>query len=63
MTDHKSTYVEATCAHCEGRGCIYCDKKGCVLVTAPARKCRHCEGDGCIYCGFTGWAGLKGKYD
>jgi len=63
MTDHKRTYVEATCAHCEGQGCIYCDKKGCVLVTAPATKCRHCEGDGCIYCGFTGWAGLKGKYD
>jgi hypothetical protein len=63
MTGKKETYVEATCAHCEGAGCIYCDKKGCVLVAAPARRCRHCEGDGCIYCGFTGWAGLKGKYD
>jgi hypothetical protein len=63
MTGKTGTYVEATCAHCEGAGCIYCDKKGCVLVTAPARRCRHCEGDGCIYCGFTGWAGLKGKYD
>lgn len=63
MTGKTRTYVEATCAHCGGAGCIYCDKKGCVLVTAPARRCRHCEGDGCIYCGFTGWAGLKGKYD
>jgi len=58
-----SHYTEAVCAHCEGSGCIYCDKKGCVLVIAPATKCRHCEGDGCIYCGFTGWSGLKGKYD
>lgn len=59
----EKTYTEAVCAHCEGEGCIYCDKKGCVLVLAPATKCRHCDGDGCIYCGFTGWAGLKGKYD
>jgi hypothetical protein len=57
------TYTEAVCAHCEGNGCIYCDKKGCVLVIDPPTKCRHCEGDGCIYCGFTGWSGLKGKYD
>ena len=57
------TYTEAVCAHCEGDGCIYCDKEGCVLVIDPPTKCRHCEGDGCIYCGFTGWSGLKGKYD
>jgi hypothetical protein len=63
MPEPSKNYTEAVCAHCEGEGCIYCDKKGCVLVIAPAKKCRHCEGDGCIYCGFTGWSGLKGKYD
>jgi hypothetical protein len=63
MTDTQTIYTKAVCTHCEGAGCVYCDKKGCVMVRAPARKCRHCEGDGCIYCGFTGWAGLKGKYD
>jgi hypothetical protein len=59
----KSSYTEVTCAHCDGLGCIYCDKKGCVPVQSPPTKCRHCEGEGCIYCGYTGWAGLKGKYD
>jgi hypothetical protein len=56
-------YTDVVCNHCGGLGCIYCDRKGRVQVQVPARKCRHCEGVGCIYCGFTGWAGLKGKYD
>lgn len=63
MTDMEKTYERATCAHCEGIGCLYCDKTGTVLVQSPKKPCRHCEGEGCFYCGFTGWAGLKGKYD
>ena len=42
---------------------MYCNKTGHVLVKEPACRCKACEGAGCIYCGFTGWAGLKGKYD
>ena len=56
-------YEPATCAHCEGIGCLYCNKSGSVLVRRPKTPCRHCEGIGCFYCGFTGWSGLKGKYD
>lgn len=63
MSDEKELYESAPCAHCDGIGCLYCNKKGNVLVLAPKRPCHHCEGIGCIYCGFTGWAGLKGKYD
>jgi DnaJ-class molecular chaperone len=62
MSDNKK-YEPATCAHCEGIGCLFCNKTGSVLVTSPKTPCRHCEGIGCFYCGFTGWAGLKGKYD
>jgi hypothetical protein len=32
-------------------------------VKWPEKMCRHCNGVGCIYCGYTGWGGLKGKYD
>jgi hypothetical protein len=56
-------YEYATCAHCEGAGCLYCAKTGRVLVKKPKAKCGQCEGAGCIYCGFTGWAHPKGKYD
>lgn len=63
MTKEENRYEPATCSHCEGCGCTYCDKKGTVLVRYPKTPCRHCDGDGCFYCGFTGWAGLKGKYD
>ncbi|MGC9434860.1 MAG: hypothetical protein ACP5C4_02050 [Methanomicrobiales archaeon] len=42
---------------------MYCDRQGWVWVEVPARECRWCDGAGCIYCGFTGWAGLKPKYD
>lgn len=63
MTHDEIQYETATCAHCEGCGCLYCDKTGSVLVKSPKKPCRHCAGDGCFYCGFTGWAGLKGKYD
>ncbi|MCX6691799.1 MAG: hypothetical protein NTW33_07035 [Methanoregula sp.] len=44
-------------------GCLYCNKGGTVLVACPKKQCHHCEGIGCIYCGFTGWAGVKGKYE
>jgi hypothetical protein len=63
MSASPRKYEEVRCAHCEGAGCIYCDRKGMVLALCPAVPCRHCDGEGCIYCGFTGWAGLKGKYD
>ncbi len=63
MPEEDRRYERAPCAHCGGIGCCYCDRSGCVLVSAPKRICVHCEGIGCIYCGFTGWAGVKGKYD
>ncbi|PKL59106.1 MAG: hypothetical protein CVV33_09550 [Methanomicrobiales archaeon HGW-Methanomicrobiales-4] len=59
----KSEYVLVTCQHCGGEGCCFCDKKGRVEVTSPERMCRHCNGVGCLYCGYTGWSGLRGKYD
>ncbi|NYT05738.1 MAG: hypothetical protein GKC04_05125 [Methanomicrobiales archaeon] len=63
MAPATGDYEEVICRHCEGAGCVYCDKKGKVLVKAPARPCSHCGGECCIYCGFTGWDGVKGKYD
>ncbi|HDR72385.1 MAG TPA: hypothetical protein ENN85_00470 [Methanoculleus sp.] len=63
MTEEETIYEEAVCCHCEGLGCRYCDGKGKVLVARPAKKCRHCHGECCIYCGYTGWEGVKGKYE
>jgi uncharacterized protein with PIN domain len=63
MTDSEIRYEKARCAHCEGLGCLFCDKSGSVLVRVPKTLCRHCEGTGCFYCGFTGWSGIKGKYE
>ncbi|TAJ44714.1 hypothetical protein [Methanofollis fontis] len=59
----KPEYEEVVCHHCDGAGCMYCDRKGKVLVRKPAQICCTCDGTGCIYCGYTGWAGLKGKYE
>ncbi|PWR75031.1 hypothetical protein ACKUB1_16385 [Methanospirillum stamsii] len=63
MTGEEPEYVEVTCQHCEGAGCCFCDTKGTVSVKWPEKMCRHCNGVGCIYCGYTGWGGLRGKYD
>jgi DnaJ-class molecular chaperone len=63
MAPREKIYVEATCGHCGGLGCIYCNRTGTVFVAAPKRPCPYCDGVGCIYCGFTGWAEPKGKYD
>ncbi|NLV26362.1 MAG: hypothetical protein GXY48_04235 [Methanomicrobiales archaeon] len=63
MTGEKPEYVEVTCQHCGGEGCCFCDTKGTVSVKWPEKMCRHCNGVGCIYCGYTGWGGLRGKYD
>ena len=63
MDGEKKMYEPATCGHCGGLGCLYCNKSGAILVACPKKPCHHCEGIGCIYCGFTGWAGVKGKYE
>ncbi len=63
MSEEQPVYKEEVCCHCDGLGCRYCDGKGKVLVAQPAKKCRHCGGECCIYCGYTGWEGVKGKYD